>query len=304
MPLGDPLKPCTSHPDAQKGMCGERGLLDPSCTHPVAQFPYFRISWRLQLPVSPSVSGLTPSISSVVAIMSHAAHPFLHLDVLWSPSILTSGTTRKCGYQMLLTTICYCNPMMVSGIPPFEDTVISGTMPERLWSMPSSFHPKCGHHHRIFTILQSYLQTRVFGVCRRRAKLRQHRLRNSFFSNLLRFRTFPACDPYVSTCIVEGTGATLARDAHRKRFACSPTARLISSFVLLEGEYRLVLALMCADPTPFGYCLCTSHPFDEVKRNNSRIILRSTMLSIGSGTKRDATPRKDLRPLTVGFCLL
>ncbi|XPS70641.1 hypothetical protein M3J09_002846 [Ascochyta lentis] len=32
----------------------------------------FRISWRLQMPVSPSISGLTPSISSLVAIVSHA----------------------------------------------------------------------------------------------------------------------------------------------------------------------------------------------------------------------------------------
>lgn len=71
-------------------MCGDGGLLDVfaytlGCTIPKAN-AYFRIYWRLQLPVSPSISGLTPSISSVVAIVSHAAHPFLHLDVLWTTS--------------------------------------------------------------------------------------------------------------------------------------------------------------------------------------------------------------------------
>jgi hypothetical protein len=80
-PFGVLSKPRTSHHDAWKGMCGEGGLLDPSCTYPVAQS-----SREMHISATPGGCNCLcrhrhPSIPSTVAIVSHETQPSLRLDM-------------------------------------------------------------------------------------------------------------------------------------------------------------------------------------------------------------------------------
>ena len=93
------------------------------------------------------------------------------------------------------------------------------------------------------------------------------------------FEPSPPCGPRVSTCIGDGSGATLARDAnraHRKGFSCSPAVRRLLVLTRLRGWAGISLTLIFADPALHSYRICTSPPFDEAEWNHGRVILRST----------------------------
>jgi hypothetical protein len=91
---------------------------------------------------------------------------------------------------------------MTSGMPTFKpkacglgyDTGATTALAYQL-SSPEADHRKFSRCHQI------HQQASVFSVCMETSLAAAARLRNSFFRNLLRFRTFPAMRP-VSTCIV------------------------------------------------------------------------------------------------------
>ena len=91
----------------------------------------------------------------------------------------------------------------------------------------------------------------------------------------------PPCDALVSTCIVDGSGATLARDAsraHRKGFSCSPAVRLLMVLARLRDWAIDNPTVVFADFALYGNPSCTSSSFNEAKRNCGRIIFRATPL--------------------------